>query len=449
MSEARTTNSRSEPENILRRIFYVGLGADLSPYHYRQGLIFNVINVTGFLIGLFRFVYILLFLPSQHTALLLFINSISVLLNIVIMILMYYRAYVFTVYFCFIVYPVTLLLIGLVTHDRGVVYYLFPCIIYTFFFLNSKVKVFTAAIAISLMFVTAISLQNNKSEMLRQHDLVLELISLAGVVILSSVTLFSIKFQIWDYQDKIKAQRYKLQESNKQIIRQAKKLNDIILVKDKVFSIISHDIRSPLQGLYLIVDADINDNLSLETVKQILPELKEELKRAFDLFDNLLNWAKIQIKEAVISISPVDVKELVDKVTMHLAKAAAEKSVTVDADLTDYNINADKDILEIVLRNIISNAIKFSHPHTSVKLKGNAVDGAYEIVVCDTGTGISPEKLAQINSKSFYTSPGTNNEMGTGLGLIICRDLVEKCKGSFTITSSLGAGTSATVRLPQ
>ena len=449
MPEVRTRDSRSGPKRKYQRIFYAGLSADLSAYHYRQGLIFNIINVTGLLIGLFRFIYILFFLPAQHTPLLLFINLLSVLLNIIIMAFMYYKAFILTVYFSFIVYPVTLLVISLVTHDRGVAYYLFPCIIYSFFFLNSKVKIFTAAIAVSLMFVIAVTLQNSASEILRPHDQILEMISIFVVFILSSVTLFSIKFQIWDYQDKIKAQRYKLQESNKQISRQAKKLNDIILVKDKVFSIISHDIRSPLQGLYLIVEADINDNLSLETVKQILPELKEELKKAFDLFDNLLNWAKVQIKEAMISISTVDAKELVDKVTMHLAKAAAEKGVVVKTELADQYINADKDILEIVLRNVISNAIKFSHPDTSVILQGRAADGQYEIVVSDTGTGISNEKLEEINSKSFYTSPGTNNEQGTGLGLIICRDLVEKCKGSFTITSDMGTGTSVRIRLPQ
>lgn len=448
MPDERAKDS-SGPKHSYQRIFYAGLNASLSPYHYRQGLIFNIINVTGFLIGLFRFIYILLFLPAQHTPLLLFVNLLSVILNIIIMAFMYYKAYILTVYFSFIVYPVTLLVISLVTHDRGVAYYLFPCIIYSFFFLNSKVKIFTAAIAVSLMFVIAVSLQNSASEISRQHDQILEMISIFGVFILSSVTLFSIKFQIWDYQDKIKAQRYKLQESNKQITRQAKKLNDIILVKDKVFSIISHDIRSPLQGLYLIVDADINDNLSLETVKQILPELKGELKKAFDLFDNLLNWAKIQIKEATISISMFDAKELVEKVIMHLAKAAAEKAVVVKTELSDQNINADKDILEIVLRNVISNAIKFSHQDARVTLKGKASEDAYEIIVSDTGTGISPEKLAEINAKSFYSSPGTNNEPGNGLGLIICRDLMEKCKGSFTITSEPGKGTTVKIRIPQ
>lgn len=449
MPASQASDSQSVSKNPFRLFLFAGLTPDLSPYHYRQGFIFNTINATGFSIGLIRFIYILLFLPAQHTPLLLFVNLLSVLLNVVLLTFMYFRAYAFTVYFSFIVYPVTLLIISIVTGDRGVAYYLFPCIIYSFFFLNSKVKIFTASIAITIMFIFAISIQNRQSEMLRPHDQVLEMISLFGVFVLSAVTLFSIKFQIWDYQDKIKAQRYKLQESNMRIAQQAKKLNEIILIKDKVFSIISHDIRSPLQGLYLIVDADINDNLSLETVKQILPELKEELKKAFDLFDNLLNWAKVQIKEAVISISAVDAKALADKVKAHLARAAAEKGVVVNTVLTNYHIQADKDILEIVLRNLVSNAIKFSHPNTSVSLTGKMAAGFYEIVIKDSGTGISPEKLNEINSKSFYTSPGTNNEQGTGLGLIICQDLVEKCKGSFTISSQMGSGTTITITLPQ
>lgn len=437
------------PKHPYQRVFYAGLTHELPPYLYRQGLIFNIINITGLLIGLFRFIYILLFLPTQHSLFLLFINFLPVVLNITLLMSMHFKAYVFTIYFSFIVFPVLLLTINLFTNDRGVLYYLFPYIIYSFFFLNSRVKIFTAFSAISIMFIIAIIIENNTHGPTHHHEIVLETISMIGVFVLSSVTLFSMKFQIWKYQDKIKLQRYRLQKSNERIIEQSKKLNEIILIKDKVFSIISHDIRSPLQGLYLIVDADINDALSLETVKQILPELKEELKKAFDLFDNLLNWAKIQIKEAVVSMNIVDIKALSDRITEHLAKTADEKKVTVKSEFSDYSINADKDILEIVLRNIISNAIKFSHPHETVALTGRASEGAYEITVSDNGTGISPDMLAEINSKSFYTSPGTNNEQGTGLGLIICRDLIEKCNGSFSIKSETGAGTSVSIRLPQ
>ena len=448
MPDIKVTDSR-RPEHLYQRIFHVGLTDELPPYLYRQGVIFNIVNITGLLIGFFRFLYILLFLPAQHTLLLLFINFLPVLLNLMMMIFVLFRAYTFTVYFSFIVFPVSLLAISLITNDRGVLYYLFPYIIYSFFFLNSRIKIFTAFISISIMFIIAIIIENYTHSAFHRHDIVLEIISITGVFILSSVTLFSIKFQIWKYQDKIKEQRYKLQKSNERIIRQAEKLNEIILIKDKVFSIISHDIRGPLQGLYLIVDADINDNLSLETVKQILPELKEELKKAFDLFDNLLNWSKIQIKEAVVTMSIVDIKALSGRITDHLAKSAEEKQVTVKSEFSDYSINADKDILEIVLRNIISNAIKFSHPNESIVLEGKACEEGYEITVSDNGIGISPDMMAEINSKSFYTSPGTNNEQGTGLGLIICRDLIEKCNGSFSIKSEIGTGTFVRIRLPQ
>jgi two-component system, sensor histidine kinase and response regulator len=448
MPDTQVKDSRA-PKYPYQRIFYAGLSKELPHYLFRQGLIFNIINITGLSIGLFRFIYILIFIPAQHTPFLLFINFLPLLLNIMMVVSMHLKAYAFTVYFAFTAFPALLLIISVVTNDRGVLYYLFPYIIYTFFFLNSRVKIFTAFTSISVMFILAMIYENNTHGPAHHHDIALETISMIGVFVLSSVTLFSMKFQIWKYQDKIKAQRYKLQKSNKRIIEQAKKLNEIILIKDKVFSIISHDIRSPLQGLYLIVDADINDELSLETVKQILPELKEELKKAFDLFDNLLNWAKIQIKEAVVSMSIVDIKALSDRITEHLAKTADEKKVTVKSEFSDYSINADKDILEIVLRNIISNAIKFSHPNETVALTGKASKGAYEIIVRDNGTGISPDMLAEINSKSFYTSPGTNNEQGTGLGLIICRDLIEKCNGNFSIKSETGTGTSVSIWLPQ
>lgn len=448
MPDKKTKEPRG-PKHAYQRVFYVGLTDDMSPYLYRQGLIFNIINVTALLIGTVRFIYILLFLPCQHTPFLLCINFLPVLLNITLLVSMWLQAFTFTVYFAFIIFPISIVAISLITNDRGALYYLAPSIIYVFFFLNSRVKILVAFLTISTMFVIAIIYENSTHDARHQHDVALEMISVIGIFILSSVTLFSIKFQIWKYQDTINAQRHALQKRNKQIAEQANKLHETVLIKDKVFSIISHDIRSPLQGLYLIVDADINDELSLETVREILPQLKEELKKAFDLFDNLLNWAKIQIKEATVSLSMVDVKALADRITNHLARSAEEKQVQVKSKFADHSITGDKDILEIVLRNIISNAIKFSHPNEIVSVTGQAVNGFYEIMVSDTGTGISAEMLAKINSKMFYTSPGTNNEQGTGLGIIICRDLVEKCNGSFKIDSQPGKGTLVTIRLPQ
>ncbi|MBL7703259.1 MAG: HAMP domain-containing histidine kinase [Ferruginibacter sp.] len=447
MPEFTKANGRS-PKYPYQRIFYVGLTDNMAPYHFSQGLIFNVINITGLLIGILRFCYILLFLPEQHTPLLLLINFMPVIFNLLMLFFMYVKAYVQTVYFSFFVFPVSFVVISFFTHDRGALYYLFPYVIYSFFFLNSRKKIFTAFVSISMMFITAIIIENKVHGLTHRHDFILEMISIVGVFVLSSVTLFSIKFQIWKYQDKIKAQREALQKTNRRIAQQAERLSETILIKDKVFSIISHDIRSPLQGLYLIVEADINDNISLETIKEILPQLKEELKKAFDLFENLLNWAKMQIKETHITIDTVDVNALVGRIQNHLAKAAEEKHVNVKADFTDYYIPADKDILEIVLRNVISNAIKFSHPGESVQVSGKASEGDYEITVSDSGIGISAEKLAKINDKAFYSTPGTNNEQGTGLGLIICRDLVEKCNGSFTIKSEKDTGTSVHIKLP-
>ena len=106
-------------------------------------------------------------------------------------------------------------------------------------------------------------------------------------------------------------------------------------------------------------------------------------------------------------------------------------------------------MLEIVLRNLISNAIKFTETDDSIAISGEWQQDAFTIKVTDTGSGMSEEAINKIQSNSFYTSPGTRNEKGTGLGLIICKDLIERCHGNLSIESTRGKGTTLSIVLPQ
>jgi len=145
----------------------------------------------------------------------------------------------------------------------------------------------------------------------------------------------------------------------------------------------------------------------------------------------------------------VHLQELVLHITELLHSKACRKGVCIDVAVSSGPLYSDKNILEIVLRNLLSNAIKFSGQGALIFVRGRRVEDQYVLEVEDQGVGIDMASLQMIERKSFHTSQGTKNEKGTGLGLIICTDLVEKCGGALAISSEKGKGTTVRIVLPQ
>lgn len=158
---------------------------------------------------------------------------------------------------------------------------------------------------------------------------------------------------------------------------------------------------------------------------------------------------KLQLQDAHITSEKIDIGEIAEKVSDSLQNKAQAKGIEIKNELSNTYITCDKDILEIVIRNITSNAIKFSSQNGVIKISGKPDKNNFEIKVTDNGKGISADALRRIREKTFYTTNGTGGEKGTGLGLIICSDLIEKCKGTLSIESETGVGTSISISLPQ
>jgi two-component system, sensor histidine kinase and response regulator len=438
-------------KHISDNIFRIGLTSDLPPYLYSQGYVFNILNFTGLCIAAIRVIYLSFSgqLSAPNTTLLNFAPLLSCLF---MMYSMYRKWYVITVYFSFLVVPPVLLFVGLYSHDRAIFLYLLPYLVYSFFFLNSKKKIFIAFATIAAYFISALTIEVINSGNVHpghQHDAVLEIISLGGVIILAFLSMYSIKFQVWKYQEKIRKQRNELEETKRLMAEQNLQLEQSNSIKDKLFSIISHDLKTPIMSISMLLETDENNDDLVHTIKEILPDLRTEIKKTSDLFDNLLKWARLQIREAKISKEPLNISELTYEVTDSLRKRAVEKGVTIRTAISTSYINADKDVLEIVLRNLITNAIKFSEENDSITISGNWQEDGFSIGVTDTGRGMNPETLDKLQGTHFYSTPGTRNEKGTGLGLIICRDLIQKCSGQMAIESREGGGTKVSILLPQ
>ncbi len=432
------------------RIFSIGLNNDLSPYLYAQGFVFNILNTTGLAIVILRFLYLAFFSAKNNDWFLVTANFLPIIACLAMIWMMYRRAYITTVYFSFCVFPVLMMFLGFYTDDRGIFFFLFPYMVYTFFFLNSKRKIIPVYLMLTLFFMIAFFTE--ATSLIRkehQHEIILEVLGAIGSMLLLFVSLYSIKFQVWSYQEQIKKQKKELQESKLQIEAQKEKLEELNAVKDKVFSVISHDLNTPIQQLRNLFEQADKEILTAENLPVITDSIKKELKKTSELFENLLNWSKLQMKEASVQHEKINISELVFKVLDSLSGVASRKGIRLNNTTANFYIDGDKDILEIVLRNVVSNAIKFSSSGDTVYVGGTGSENAFEIRVVDTGTGISKEALEKIEEKNFYTTRGTGDEKGTGLGLLICKDLLAKCNGSLTIQSEAGKGTTVILSIPQ
>ncbi len=232
------------------------------------------------------------------------------------------------------------------------------------------------------------------------------------------------------------------------------KLIEMNNVRNKFFSIISHDLRGPFSGLIGLSEllAEDSDKMSVEEVKHTGTILNKSAKIVFELLENLLEWSRSQLGTMPFTLYILDPKEYVEKALILWENKAKEKNITLESIVDTKNfVYADNYMLNTILRNFIGNALKFT------PIGGKIICGATDcedpkfmkFYIKDNGIGIKQEdqdKLFRIDQK--YVRQGTNNELGTGLGLILVKELVEKHNGKVWFESEEGVGTTFYFTLP-
>lgn len=227
------------------------------------------------------------------------------------------------------------------------------------------------------------------------------------------------------------------------------KVND---TKDKFFSIIAHDLRGPLgtlSGLTEILDEDAEE-MDKETIVELSRDIHKISKNTINLLNNLLSWASIQIGKVEASKEDFDVKQVIEGNYEILKGNLNRKNISFVNNISDsVFVYADRNMISSVIRNLMHNAIKFTHKNGSITTYYEQNNGHIAISISDTGIGIPEENLENLfKIGSKISTYGTENEMGTGLGLILSKEFIEKNNGSIEVISQIGKGTTFTIKLP-
>jgi len=235
-----------------------------------------------------------------------------------------------------------------------------------------------------------------------------------------------------------------------QLLKQKKELEDLNKSKDKLFAIISHDLRSPLMSMQGLLSLIKEDFLSQDDLKDMVPELEASLQENSNVMEDLLVWAKEQLSGVEVNLRSVNFIDLAEDV-MHSQKFIAEKK-KIDLNLKineSTKVLADYNALSLVIRNLISNAIKFSEPGGEIVLSDREAEEDIIISVKDTGIGIPEEAYDKIFENNTWTREGTQNEKGTGFGLSLSKEFVERMNGRIWFESKEGKGTEFFVEIPK
>lgn len=248
--------------------------------------------------------------------------------------------------------------------------------------------------------------------------------------------------------------RMKTVKLNQLVSEQKSELEELVKVKDKIFSIVSHDMRAPINNLVAFGSLLEEGEIGQEKLAKYIDQVKGTLDHTSSMMENLLNWSASQMQGFAPVTESVLLNEVVANVIAGLEPALQKKKLQLDNRLlSDIIVTGDSNMIELIIRNMLNNAIKFSAPGTRLELFQVKDKDNHQVVfsVKDNGLGLPQYKVDKINAAAVLTMEstyGTNKEKGTGLGLMLCKHFAGLMKGKISVTSKEGQGSVFSLSLP-
>ncbi len=269
------------------------------------------------------------------------------------------------------------------------------------------------------------------------------IIALAGVLFWNSTRKLRLA------KKEIEEHERELTQRNQEIEQQRLQLERLNAAKDKLFSIIGHDFRSPLQSLRGLLALMNQDSLTPQEFAHYSKDLKGRIDIVYDNLDNLLHWSVAQINGIKTNLQILEVHQLFTDIAGLYAEIAAQKRVSIRTEMThDVLVLGDREQIKLVLRNLVSNAIKFSNTNGLVVLGVDVQNNEACVYVKDNGLGIDPANLSRLFVKdALWSQRGTYQERGLGIGLLLCKEFLEKNNSRLEVVSEHGKGTTFSFKL--
>ena len=454
---------RVRSAQIYLQIKFLGYCHTMDDYEQRKLRIFNQINFFQLLAGLF--------IPLSGMALPGNIPATAWLticwpagVSLLVLSLNHFRKYEVSLYTYFILYPLFTCLVYLNGINPGIELHFILFIILSVFFLQDLgFMLFSIGFSMMSFFILSVVLEHFTYEIEKDNKFVYllnQLVSLAFIF----YGLFLVKKENTIYQFNILTKQKNLAEKNVEIERQKEEIGvkamllekqkeelaQLNTFKNKLFSIISHDLRSPMYALRNLFQNMHQYNLPAEEIKEMVPDVLKDLNYTTSLMENLLQWAKSQMQADTVYPQDIHIGHLIEDVANLLRlQLEAKKIYTQVLIKDDVFVCADKDMIHLVLRNLLSNAIKFTPEKGHIEIGFNDHGSFVEIYVHDSGVGITENALSKIRQQIFYTTTGTSSETGTGLGLMLCNEFLSKNGSSLKIESKVGKGSLFSFTLPK
>ena len=274
------------------------------------------------------------------------------------------------------------------------------------------------------------------------------------IVILGMIAVLIVYYKAKRKQQKINTI---LEEKNHEVLHQkanlnaqADKLNESNNLKDRLISVLAHDLRAPLSTLRGLFGLLEDESITHEQFLSMIPQALKKLEYTSDFLDTLLFWINSQMENFTSSTRSFTIKEIATLEVQSYQEQAAEKGIRLLDNVPEtLAVTADPNSIRIVIRNLITNAIKFSTKGDIIDVTATLQDESYILLsVKDTGLGMSEKQMNKLFKSKVDSGTGTNNESGTGMGLLFCKDLIEKCNGKIWVESVQGSGTEFFFTLP-
>ena len=466
------------PFFFLQRIKSIGCLPNMDDFEKRKLGIFNLLNVLGFLIGIFLPIVGLTVAGIQLSLFAWLVTFSPAMVSMLVLVLNHYHKHESGILCYFIMYPILTALVYRVSFDVGIELFFILYGVLSVFFLTRLLYI---SIAFSLtlfcyfyVFVFSSDYQfalvdTNFPFYVLNHILPACFIFYALFLIKKENTQYQLSIlkknmelnrvnlelnnanhELNRVNLEIKKQSAVIDEKARLLQKQTNQLKELNTMKNKLFTVISHDLKTPLYAMRNLFRSVQQYDLPAEEIKVYIPEVVNNLNYTTSLMENLLQWVKSQMQINVMHPQLIEISTLVNEAADLLRLQADSKQIKVEFEKeAPVYIYADRDMISLVVRNLLSNAIKFTPMGGKIEIGIIEKLSLVELFVKDTGVGMEPHVIKQLFENKYYSTQGTANETGTGLGLMLCNDFITRNGGNIQVKSEVGKGSVFSFVLPR